>query len=199
MWNTHVSGNWAPSVPVREPGQGLRRCSLLPAPETPPLSLRSVSAYICFALACCHAGKKTQFFCSLVQRFRKRNGGSFLFPVFGHSRPVRFTQKLRRAPSGKAQRSHHHSSKSSPCLLSKYVLGFSALSHPPVYAVALTAPQRHHPHVQRVTCTDCGLLQTVCLSVALLYFPKSCNCIALSVLQFYIYIFFLPFLILWCS
>ena len=33
-----------------------------PAPvcETPPLSLcRSASHYICFALACCHAGKNT--------------------------------------------------------------------------------------------------------------------------------------------
>lgn len=74
-----------------------------PAPvcETPPLSPRSVSHYICFALACCHAGKNTQFFCSLFQPIRKWIGGSFLFPVFprqyghGPSSPVRFPKFMR--------------------------------------------------------------------------------------------------------
>lgn len=38
-----------------------------PACETPPLSLRSVSRYICFALACCHAGKNNSFVVSSSQ------------------------------------------------------------------------------------------------------------------------------------
>lgn len=89
------------------PGHWLTR-RMRDATSVPPLCLSL--HLLCISLL--PRRKTTQSFCSLVQPFRKRNEGSFLFPAFEHSSPVWFLRKNPtrsfRKPSGVITRTISH-------------------------------------------------------------------------------------------